>query len=127
MEKIDQRFKLEDLNKGRGKMKKSIGSVMNALEGEVKLSKNRAHLGHFTPGINQIDPTIFSLGEMCQDATNNSITGINLSLSYIRETFYPQLNIKEAIKYDEYNYNNKVKTQERVIIGNTNRKERTFG
>ena len=43
LEKIDQRFKLEDvsISTNSSKMRKKVGSVMKALEGEVILNKDR--------------------------------------------------------------------------------------
>ncbi len=59
---------------------------------------------------------------MSRASTSNSVTGVCIDLDDIQSTFFPQMNIKEAIKYDEYAYEYKAKNEQRVIIGNTNRK-----
>lgn len=63
------------------------------------------------------------LGTLSRASTSNSITGVSIDISNIQTAYFPQQNIKQAIKYDEYNYENKIKGQSRIIIGNTNRKD----
>jgi hypothetical protein len=77
LEKLDSRFKLEDQYKDdvvfSGKMKKNAGSVMKALEGQVKLDHHVQKVTPFKHNLLSRELTIESLGQIFDLWARNSI------------------------------------------------------
>lgn len=99
---MDSRFKLEDQYKEdmsfNHKMKKNVGSVMKALEGEMDLSHN-VHKKHtpFKHNLLSRESPIQLVSSIFSIYDNNSQTRVYLSPQDVRCLFVPNLNIKEII------------------------------
>ena len=75
------------------KMKKNVGSVMKALEGEITLNRNRVS---FTPAKRSLltkDTRIDFLHQITIYHSLNSLRSTNLNLNYPLSILFPQQNL----------------------------------
>lgn len=117
---MDSRFKLEDQYKAdvsfNRKMKKNVGSVMKALEGEMELSHN-AHKKHtpFKHNLLSRERSIEQVSGIFGMFANNSQTSVSLNPQNVKCLFVPNLNIKEIIIVQDESRLRQIKARNDII------------
>ena len=83
-------------------MKKNVGSVMKALEGQVALSHHNSRLSPFKHNLLSKEYGIENVSNVFAFWNMNRVQSVHLDFNNIRTLFIPNLNIKEiTIVQDE--------------------------
>ncbi len=84
-------------------MRRNVQSVMKALEGEVKLSYDRANINPAKTSLLEKDRYIGCIYSIYQIHSANSEKNLNLFETDVTTLFVPPRNLEDLKCYDEYN------------------------
>lgn len=92
----------DDVTSNTIKMRQNVGSVMKALEGEVKLSHQAADFSPAKTSLLEKDRTIDHISTICNIHDSNWETRLNLNLEDPTYLLVPPRNLEDLKKYDTY-------------------------
>lgn len=119
LEKIDSRFKLEDVIQGSnsGKMKKSVHSVKEALDGEIDWASERRV--RFSPAQNSLlskDSSYNFVGQIIDYHSMNSESSVNTFVEFPQTILVPHQNLGELKKINAQNMAEARRNNPRIIV-----------
>lgn len=105
----------DDVTSNSVKMRQNVGSVMKALEGEIKLSQRAADFSPAKTSLLEKDREINLIRTICNLHSSNSGTNMNIDISDPCLIIVSQRNLEELKKYDDYQRNRVKKGNEKIF------------